>query len=318
MVAGLISKNSVVRNLGCLLALLVFFALACGPRQDSDGEPDFAAFKNLNLKPGEICLTTHYTEDQKNFSEKAVSNHRSYAQRYGYQYQEHIGVISGDLFQDPGNSNKVRKNGLYWQKVTAVKSFLSKPECRYVMWLDSDVIYTNFDITVESIIKQYAFRKRDGKTIERHLFMPSDETNHPSIVINNGVFIIKNSPWGRSFMENTQKIYAAYKDNPTPEQDAFQDVIYQWVKSEPNNPPVRSRREYTQDRKLEEVAILPQRVMDSFYREAHDKPGAQWQPCDYIAHLSALSGDRRASLMDRFFKEIPTYQCHDRQEFNLN
>lgn len=129
--------------------------------------------------------------------------------------------------------------------------------------------------------------------------MPLDNGNR-AIHINNGVFLIRNTDWSRSFISEVISKFSTYKADGTPEQDAMRDVMYSgkdgkdWVRH-------RGSGNYLDALLQERVAVVEQRIMDSFHREKpedgwHD---AAWKNGDFIAHVSELPKERRmAHLKD--------------------
>lgn len=285
---------------------LVAGLLSCAPSHDLDGTaaPDAAP----HLDAHDICLVTQYTENLRPFADLAVANQKAYAQKQGYRYQNYLGRISGNLFQDPSQKTPLRKGGLYWQKITAVKNHLNDT-CKWVMWLDADVVITNPNRKVEQIISTFAYRHVNGELVEKNVLMPRDEAN-PAVVINNGVFLVKNNDWSKKFMDQVEGLYPIYKNLGTPEQDAFRDVIFQVVKPSENENAANRLEDYQKSKILPEVGVIPQRVMDSFYRpESKDTSTAHWKRCDFIAHISGTPDDKRTVVLERLQEELNRYSC---------
>lgn len=239
-----------------------------------------------------IAIVDHSTLDAP-FFKLSQENHRNYAKKHGYHYISRNGVISGAYFKDPQHTNRIRNLGLYWQKITALldAANITNPnnqerKYEWLLWMDADALFTNMDKRLEDIIQNYP---------EAYLIMPSDESEFgdpQAIVINNGVFLIRNNELGRLFLERARDLYGAYKDNGCPEQDAMQDLIFGRVDSN-LSPQVRHLEDFmnTTTRKLHHpkmngTVVVPQRLMDSFYRLENEKRGAQWHPGDFIAHFN--------------------------------
>ena len=191
---------------------------------------------------------------------------------------------------------------------------LNKNECSWIMWIDSDAIFTDHNRKIEEIIARYAPPTQNswwGWSTEKHLLMPSDESGTvPWIKINNGVFLIKNSDWSHQFINSVAAKYSLYKNNGTPEQDAFQDLIFNHFPRDSFKAQNRSESDFSEWNLASEVALVPQRVMDSFYREPKysDPAGANWRIGDFIAHLSGISAEDRLAGIRRIQEILRPFQ----------
>ena len=258
----------------------------------------------------DICIVSQYTPNMSSFASLATQNHEKYANKHGYTYQVYNGRISGSQFLDPsrGNENHLRGGGLYWQKVTATKNLMFspagrshgiRPRCHWIMWIDADILITDMNKSLESVIAE---SDRSSSSAETSLILPRDESAKAGgIVINNGAYLLKNNAWGRAFILAMENAYEQYKDDPTPEQDAFQDYVYQVLKT-PNRQPLRVFRE---DQVLPEVVLVRQRAFDSFYRPGFSDPDvARWAPGDFAAHFSGISADVRVHEMKKVIRDL--------------
>lgn len=290
------------------LAALSFSILRCAPEKhdlhcDIRGEADLKAWSAHNLKSSEICLVTH-NDKLTGYTIETNKNHKEYTAKYGYPYQFRTGNISGPLFKDPAQTNKVYREGFYWQKITAVKDELKRNECRWVMWIDADTIFTNYKSKVEDVLREYAFRIHNGKSSESHLIL-SSELVTPDSPVNAGVILVRNSQWSKDFFDHAENAYPYYKDHGLPEQDFLQDAAYQRIKLGQFDtylrPPVLK---VSFDNLLPQTLVIPQRSMNSFHRYGKNDGNAQWKKGDFIAHLSGSSNAERLEMIRILTREI--------------
>jgi len=82
------------------------------------------------------------------------------------------------------NNNEMKP---HWNKLLyAIKLLKSNNDCNYFVWFDHDIIIKNFNITLESIVKDYKFDSSEA------LVMMSNDpcANYP---FNSGVIVFKNN-----------------------------------------------------------------------------------------------------------------------------
>jgi hypothetical protein len=295
--------QSKLKNRLIILALLL---TGCSQpaEQKIPGSADTAAWEVHRLRSSEICIVSH-SDRRAGYAIKTTFNHEEYASRYGYSYQFLTGLISGELFQDPAHSNKIFREGLYWQKVTAVKKALDRQECRWVMWLDADTVFTNFTKKINHVIQEYGFRVHEGNHFENHLILSAEEVA-PSVAVNAGVFLVRNSDWSKSFFQHAEEAYPYYKDHSLPEQDFLQDAVYSRIelgRFETYSP--TGEQKFSFENLLKKTIVIPQRVMNSFHRyPMTDNTNAQWEDGDFIAHLSGSSNEQRLEMIEKLKLKI--------------
>jgi len=94
----------------------------------------------------------------------------------------------------------------YWCKIFKVNELLSSDKYDYVVWVDSDTIIVNKDVSVDSLISKYG---------EKDIIIGIDLHIVPELIIlnmyNAGVFFIKNSDIGKNFLSDCIKYL---KDHP--------------------------------------------------------------------------------------------------------
>jgi hypothetical protein len=80
----------------------------------------------------------------------------------------------------------------FWTKINLLILSLQDPDCTWVMWADDDTIVMNSNVTLDSIIAEYTSEVHDAAVI-----VPYENVHN---LVNNGVFFIKRSALGASFM----------------------------------------------------------------------------------------------------------------------
>lgn len=116
-------------------------------------------------------------EDRKDeYTELHNKNIQNYCDKWNYKY----------LFYDKCENN------VYWCKMYMVLNALKSGDYDYVMWMDSDSVIKNNNVSLDSIVNKYS----------SDIFMTFDNGRS---VFNAGIFIIKNSPIGISYMEDCIK-----------------------------------------------------------------------------------------------------------------
>ncbi|CAG8557499.1 11122_t:CDS:2, partial [Cetraspora pellucida] len=181
-----------------------------------------------HISPSIAIVTSSYFHDRFNncttpmidVAYMVSENKRTYAQKHGYAF-----VPRSLEFQPYQSYNrKLKTQG----RIDAVKKVL--PYYDWVLWIDSDAIITNPEISLQSLFNQFyqlviSKKKKQNKankistknnTIEnvsQTLKKKSEEyyyeeVSRPKkdIMLNAGVFLIKNSKWSMKFLNNIQKI----------------------------------------------------------------------------------------------------------------
>ena len=175
---------------------------------------------------GDICITTQYTDNIRDYAELAVQNHVAYAQRHGYSHVVYRGR-PGPHFIDPasGGLNDSHGGGLYWQKLAAMQQTLAAknvdgtPKCRWAMWVDADIVFTNHMSKLEPIIA--AFAPNDDKD----MILTREQAGFKRVQLNSGAFFVKNTPGGKHFLQTVSGQFERYKDVGFPDQDAITDYV---------------------------------------------------------------------------------------------
>lgn len=229
-----------------------------------------------------ILLVSHNTLDSQ-YLDFTRKNHQEYARKQNYDYWFRNGVIDKGMFSIPGVERKILRYGLYWQKITAVEDALMLRQTDYslkydwVVWIDADAFFTDMDKRLESII---ALAKPDD-----YFIIARD--NPQWSCINAGVFLVRNNEQGRKFIAQVRASFEMYKYNSFPEQEAMQDIVYQYTdqrRNEINNGLEYAKRSCQESRIAPNIKVVPQQTMNSFY--GSEKPLIKWRPGDFIAHMA--------------------------------
>lgn len=132
-------------------------------------------YKPLN-KNNKIAIITFDNRKNTKYIELHNKNITEYCKKWNYEY----------IFYDKCVHN------VYWCKLYFVLDALKTQKYDYVMWMDSDTIIKNPNISLDSIINKYS----------SDIYVNLD---NGSAVYCSGVFIIKNSPMGISYLEDCIK-----------------------------------------------------------------------------------------------------------------
>lgn len=127
-----------------------------------------------------ICVVTIHTPEIIGLANKTLLNKTAYCVRNNYDITAHCGRLS---FSDPS-----------WDKLHLVTSLL--PHYEWVVWMDSDCIFNNFNKRLES------YFQKDGVFIRD---IASNETNRTTQLINAGVFSIRNCTASFEFLDKIIK-----------------------------------------------------------------------------------------------------------------
>jgi len=137
--------------------------------------------KNLRLTSPKICFVT-FENRKEEYINMHNENVKKYCEKYGYEY----------VLREQNDTNI----SPYWYKVFLVRELLDTNKYEYVFWMDSDTIINNFDIDIgKDILNKY----------DSDIFVASDNTKYD--IVNAGLFVVKNSPIGKSFINHWISLY---------------------------------------------------------------------------------------------------------------
>ena len=114
-----------------------------------------------------ICIVTTHTTEIIEMARKTLLNKTAYCAKHNYDITAHYGRLG---IGDPS-----------WDKLPLIKALL--PYYEWVVWMDSDCIFNNFDKRLESYFTKDGIFVRD---------FASTDGNKNTQLINAGVFALRN------------------------------------------------------------------------------------------------------------------------------
>lgn len=153
--------------------------------------------------------------------------------------------------------------------------FNEHPEYEWIWWTGSDAMIMNHTIKIED------------KIIPEYDLIIATDCNE----INNDSFLIKNSEWGRAYIQELIDLIPKYTNHYFYEQQAMID-------SYPKH--------------KDKIKIVPQRYMNAYkndlypHQSKYDLLGndGTWQPGDWLIHWPGTSLDLRLQLARHFMNEV--------------
>lgn len=244
-------------------------------------------FLQLTLQAhANIIILSHYA-GESDYLAHTIPNQREYAARHGYKYSFREGILSNE-FCNPNSTQKKIADGLYWQKLVAVKDALNAidPETRsaydWVLWVDADALFTNMDQTIESIIEKHANPSTDLLIASDHFIVESFDFLGLSAV-NAGVFLLRNTRWSRKFVDEWIGSFEKYKDGRTPEQTAMGALLGNF---DENDSCLKRSEKQRLVEKNPHVVVVPQRSLNAKWVDDFvGPPEAVWRGGDFLIHF---------------------------------
>jgi hypothetical protein len=120
-----------------------------------------------------ICVVTLFTEEIEKESKLSTLNKKKYCEKYNIDYRFFYGRASERHAQ--------------WDKIQCLIQTL--PEYDYVVWMDSDTVFNNFNISLIDLIDRNL--NYDGLLCSDVCY--SEGVTH--LMVNTGVMIFKNTEW---------------------------------------------------------------------------------------------------------------------------
>lgn len=246
-----------------------------------------------------VAIISHSTLDAK-YLDLTIDNHLRYANKSSYDYIFRNNLIS-TRFLDEYSGNRVRQLGLYWQKIAALTDAMEervndRRRYTWVMWVDADAVFTNFDLRIEDILARHGVENFDKPNI---YFLASKEPFH---LINAGVLVFYNNEWSRNMLRVITDAFPLYSSQSLPEQDAMQDYIAGFLAESASHEfqitPMLERDYNSPHLIAPEARVLDQRVLNSFYGGWFPWASSEkevWEPSDFIAHFAVVS-DKNADI----------------------
>jgi hypothetical protein len=156
------------------ITVVLFLGEDIKPLYYSVVKPNKNSFDEVPLKKRNIAIVTAENRDDQYIKYHDL-NCKKYARIHGYSYFRL-------------NNCDISESSTYWCKIYKVKKFLDSGNYDYVVWLDSDTIFTDFETSLDYII---------SKIGEPDIIIGHD---YNSYILNAGIFFIKNSEIGNSFI----------------------------------------------------------------------------------------------------------------------
>ena len=191
-------------------------------------------------------------------------NAKLYCEKWGYKY--FIGCHCPN------------KMDIMFNKIRVTLDFLiNNTDVEWVFWKDCDSLITNFNIRIEDFVNN-----------DYHIQLTTYSNG-----INAGMFTVRNTPEGRSWLYMILEYMPQYMNQPWREQQVMIDTLEKY-------------------RSI--IQILPQRTFNSacFSDGCHQEishidllgTSGQWEPGDFIMHWPGQPNWLRQQLLDKYFPLI--------------
>lgn len=136
-----------------------------------------------------ICVVNLTTKEIVDDVYEANLNKKKYCEKYNLDYRFYLGRAS--------------KRHAQWDKIQCLMQNL--PEYDYIVWIDSDAIFNNFDVSIIDLIKNN--QQYDALFCSDVCY--SEGQNH--LLVNTGVMIFKNSEWSFDVLGRVWSSVSEYK-----------------------------------------------------------------------------------------------------------
>ena len=235
---------------------------------------------SIQLLNNKISLVSLSVGDRK-FSKITKNSLYNYAKLYNYDVHYYDKTLDSNYT-------------VMWQKPLAVKDVLNMKEngeYKYdcVVWIDDDMYITNPDFRIEDFINL------SSKDIILSRDIINEDYNY---YINAGIYIIKNTEFGRRFIQDVIDGYdffnGFFKNKACYEQPIMIYLFFQYY--------------------YDDIDVLPYGVLQSFYHR--DKTHKNhfngkisvnsrlWKSGDFIAHFAGLSNEYRDKNIPKLEKLV--------------
>ena len=199
----------------------------------------------------------------KPYIAQAVVNKAMYATRNAYHFR---------LFHHLDSSRAPA-----WSKILALKTVIKSREYDWVMWLDGDVVITNFGTRIESLLPR-------NPAID---FLITRDCND----INTGAFLLRAS---RSALASLDEIYGG----PHVTSQILDDLW--WEQRSFIN--LYGTSEDLRNRTLE----VPQKTFNSYPPGygCYEEGGTGWSEADFVVHFPGAPDDLRENLTKEYLQKV--------------
>ena len=229
-------------------------------------------------------------------------NKLQYCQRHGYDF-----IMEGDAALD-------RRRAPHWSKIRVLRKWL--PLYEWVMWMDEDTLFTNWNQTIEQVItaRLQLYLLRDYRQ-QRHahqqllervaaqearvgvLRAPSGAAQAPPMFdfkprtidvivvedwngVNTGVMLIRNSPWSGELLQRMYRVSPKLAA-PWNDQGALNHLIYPQRRDDTEAADTRAHLAIFQDNFMN---AYPQDLIESLLHLRWE-----WERGDWVAHFASCS-----------------------------
>lgn len=226
-----------------------------------------------------ICFVTLSTPNRASFAEQVESNQVAYAQRHGYDYFKSDKALCSERPEE-------------WSKIIALSQAMEQTTTEWLLWIDDDIVITNPSISLGTLIEKYG--------VGKNIIIAHDAYKDRGVPINNGIFLIRNCPWSKSFLDMVwqkgQDWGLLTRGKSLLEQETMTRL--------------RARDSDVQ----EKMVVIEQKEINSFLRcnYYNDPEDSKWQPGDFAAHATGMSEEHRKKVISGLMNqgEFPTQKPH--------
>lgn len=213
-----------------------------------------------------ICVASIATPDMNELTEITWSNKIDYCRKHNYH-----GILQSQTW-----------NYLGFDKIIFIDNLLNSNQYDWILWVDNDTLFTNFNKKIEDIIDDnYDF------------IICADYSGD----VNAGVFLVKNSTKGKNYISllKTKMYELQYKNKFLfgEEQTAIHAT-------------------YKLDSLKDTIKIIPQKIMNAYpYSDVYGHPNGlndwlgvngNWEQGDYIIHIPGFGPDLFHKRLEHFKK----------------
>lgn len=218
----------------------------------------------------QICVACIATPDMDQLTDITWPNKSEYCQKYGYH-----GILQKQTWPYLG-----------FDKIIMIKQILESNRYEWILWVDNDVLFTNFDKKIEEIIEA---------NNDSHFIICADYGG----AVNAGVFLVKNSDKGKEYIQHlAEKMYELAPINKFlfgEEQTAICAT-------------------YKDEKWKDTVKVIPQKIMNAYpYSGVYGHPNGlndwlgvngNWEEGDFIIHIPGFGPDLFHKRLEHFKKYI--------------
>ena len=177
----------------------------------------------------------------------------------------------------------------YSKFMSVLQHFAQYPDTDWVIFIDCDAFFTNFDVTVPDLLRSYNASTSLDRQVENDLqphFLVAEDTGG----INTGVFLVKNSDWSiRYLQEVTQSAFTTAWD---------QSMFFMALVN-------RTLWDFQDDFRIpSESLFLHQAHLNAFVPPAsRDWQAYEWRHGDYARHFAGCPWQERPCL-DKMYETM--------------